>query len=49
MQHFKKASEDKKFVDAHFRDNDCAFQEIEFMKKLARRCYCYVKPEKSDG
>lgn len=46
MQHFKKAREDKKFVDAHFRDNDCAFQEIEFMKKLARRCYCYVKPEK---
>lgn len=46
MQNFKKATEDKTFIEVNFKDTDCAFQEIEFMKKLARRCYCYVKPEK---
>lgn len=46
MQSFKKAAEDKKFVDDNFRNSECAFQEIEYMKKLARRCYCYIKPEK---
>ena len=46
MQLFKKAVEDKKFVDENFRNSECAFQEMEFMKKLARRCYCYIKPEK---
>ena len=28
------------------REQHCVFQEMEYMKRLARRCYVYVKPEK---
>jgi len=46
MEAFKHSSDDQKFVERHFRQTDCAFQELEYMKRVARRCFTYVKPEK---
>ena len=46
MQSFKTAENDQRFAQKYFKDDLCVFQQLEYMKKLARGSYVYVKPEK---
>jgi hypothetical protein len=46
MESFKTAEQDRTFAQKYFKDDGCVFQELEYLKKLARSSYVYVKPEK---
>jgi hypothetical protein len=46
MQSFTTADQDEKFAAKYFKSSNCSFQQLEYFKRMARRCYHYVKPEK---
>jgi hypothetical protein len=46
MQSNATADQDQKFAAKYFKSSICSFQQLEYFKRMARRCYSYVKPEK---